>query len=244
MSYRWVDCDRATVSRRYDRLAPFIPLFDRLFFVPRGLRRQAVDCLELRRGDSVLEIGCGTGNSLRALRDAVGPQGRVYGVDISPGMLSKAKARCAAAHWRNIALRECDAADYQAPTPLDGVLFTFSFNTMPHYRAVLRNAWDQLRPGGRVVIVDAKLPSGAAAKLLLPFSLWLMRHTMLGNPLIHPWSELAAVAEHVDMRECGFDSYYICRAVKPLHSAAPVDTAVPANDDAAESDPAYRIAAQ
>jgi hypothetical protein len=39
---RWADCDRATVTRRYDRLAGFIPLFDRLLFLPPNLRRSAV----------------------------------------------------------------------------------------------------------------------------------------------------------------------------------------------------------
>jgi len=38
----WEDCDRATVTRRYDRLAGFIPLFDRLLFLPPNLRRSAV----------------------------------------------------------------------------------------------------------------------------------------------------------------------------------------------------------
>jgi len=52
---------------------------------------------------------------------------------------------------------------------------------------VLRRAWDQLRPGGRLVIMDAKVPSGPAEKIVSPFSLWLMKHTMLGNPLIKPW---------------------------------------------------------
>jgi len=33
--------------------------------------------------------------------------------------------------------------------PIDGVLFSLSYNTMPHHRMVLRRAWDQLRPGGR-----------------------------------------------------------------------------------------------
>ena len=94
-------------------------------------------------------------------------------------------------HWHNIELNECDAADYVAPEPLDGVLFSLSYNTMPHHLAVLRKAWEQLRPGGRLVIMDAKVPPGPGGKLILPFSLWLMKHTMLGNPLIHPWEELA-----------------------------------------------------
>ena len=47
--------------------------------------------LDLKPGDHVLEIGCGTGRNLPYLRDAVGPQGRVYGVDISAGMLERAQ---------------------------------------------------------------------------------------------------------------------------------------------------------
>jgi ubiquinone/menaquinone biosynthesis C-methylase UbiE len=77
MKCEWVDCDRNSVKQRYDRIAKFIPVFDRLFFLPRDLRRKAVDRLELSRGDNVLEIGCGTGNSFSYLYDAVGPAGHI-----------------------------------------------------------------------------------------------------------------------------------------------------------------------
>jgi len=123
------------------------------------------------------------------------------------------------------------------------VLFSLSYNTMPHHRAVLRKAWQQLRPGGRLVIMDAKLPPGRAGKLLLPFSLWLMKRTMLGNPLIQPWRELAAITEHFDMNEWLFSSYYICHGMKPLVAAVPRDPADAANDDAFV-DMAHRIAAE
>jgi len=129
-------------------------------------------------------------------------------------MLRRATARYAASHWGNVVLCQCDAADYAAPEALDGVLFSLSYNTMPHHSNVLRRAWQQLRPGGRLVIMDAKLPSGPAAKLLLPFCVWLMKRTMLGNPFIRPWQELAAVAGDADMTERLFGSYYICRSVK------------------------------
>jgi ubiquinone/menaquinone biosynthesis C-methylase UbiE len=238
----WVDCDRATVTRRYDHLARFIPLFDRLLFLPPNLRRSAVEHLQLRGGDSVAEIGCGTGISLSYLADAVGPSGRVYGVDLSPGMLHRAQARCARQCRCNVELYECDAANFIVPTPLDGVLFSLSYNTMPHHRAVLRRVWNALRPGGRLVIMDARLPSGPFAKWLLPFSLWLMKHTMLGNPLIEPWTELAALREDFDMNKYLFGSYYICRAVKPLAESAPADAE--AWYDAAVLDPAHRIAAE
>jgi demethylmenaquinone methyltransferase/2-methoxy-6-polyprenyl-1,4-benzoquinol methylase len=235
VSYQWADCDRSAVSNRYDRIAHLIPLFDRLFFVPWNLRRNAARELGLSRGDCVLDIGCGTGRNFPHLRDAVGPTGRIYGVDISPGMLRKATQLRDSNGWSNIELAECDAADYSAPLLLDGVLFSLSFNTMPHHRAVLQRAWNQLRPGGRLVIMDAKVPPGLGGRLILPFSLWLMKHTMLGNPLIHPWEDLATIADHIDMRESMFSSYYICSATKPLTGGA-VGDCEPGMD--------YRIAAE
>ena len=156
-------------------------------------------------------------------------------------MLRKAEQLRDANDWRNIELCECDAADYAAPVPLDAVLFSLSYNTMPHHRTVLRHAWQQLRPGGRLIIMDAKVPPGLGGRLVLPFSLWLMKHTMLGNPLIHPWQELGAVADHVDMSECMFSSYYICSATKPFADAATGDGA--ANDNAGPES-AYNIAAE
>ena len=68
-----------------------------------------------------------------------------------------------------------------------------------------------------------------------------MKHTMLGNPLIHPWQELGAVADQIDMSECMFSSYYICPATKPFAGAATSERA--ANDNAGP-DSAYRIAAE
>jgi ubiquinone/menaquinone biosynthesis C-methylase UbiE len=235
VTYQWVDCDRSAVSGRYDRIAPFIPLFDKLFFVPWNLRKNAARALGISRGDCVLDIGCGTGRNFPHLREVVGSSGRIYGVDISRGMLQKAREIRDENGWRNITLTECDAAEYVVPEPLDAVLFSLSFNTMPHHRAVLKNVWNQLRPGGRLVIMDAKVPPGLGGRLILPFSLWLMKHTMLGNPLIHPWEVLAEIAPDVEMSESMFSSYYICSTTKPYSSASSGDT---------EIGPEYRIAAE
>lgn len=218
MEHAWVDCDRNAVSQRYDRIAKFIPFFDWLFFLPPDLRKKAVAHLGLSRGESVLEIGCGTGRNFPYLQDTVGPTGKIYGIDISTGMLAKAKALRDVNQWHNIELAQCSAGDYTAPEQLDGVLFSLSYNTMPDHRAILERAWDQLRPGGHLVIMDAKLPPGLGGKLILPFSLWLMKRTMLGNPLIRPWEELANIADHFDMQERLFSSYYICRGMKPVKS--------------------------
>lgn len=245
MTYQWVDCDRSAVSKRYDRIAHLIPLFDRLFFVPWNLRKNAARALGLSRGDCVLDIGCGTGRNFPYLQDAVGPSGQIYGIDISRGMLRKAQQVGNDSGWRNIALTECDAAEYVAPEPLDAILFSLSFTTMPHHRTVLRHMWNQLRPGGRLVIMDAKVPPGWGGRFILPFSLWLMKHTMLGNPLVHPWEVLEEIAGDVEMNESMFSSYYICSTTKPFSGAAHRDSD-PGNSDPGNSDPGmdYRVAAE
>jgi demethylmenaquinone methyltransferase/2-methoxy-6-polyprenyl-1,4-benzoquinol methylase len=215
VTYAWVDIDKSAVSHRYDRLAGLIPFFEWLFFLPRGLRKKAVDRLTLRLGDRVLEVGCGTGRNFPYLYEAVGRSGQIYGVDLSSGMLRRANMLRDRHGWDNISLTQGDAADFDAPEQLDGVFFSLSYNTMPHHLKVLRQAWKQLRPGGRLVIMDAKLPPGLGGRLILPFSLWLMKRTMLGNPYIQPWEDLQQFDGDFDMEEFMLGSYYICHAVKP-----------------------------
>jgi ubiquinone/menaquinone biosynthesis C-methylase UbiE len=220
VTYQWADCERAFVARRYDRIAGLIVLFEWLLFVPPQLRHRAAVRLGLNAGDRVLEIGCGTGRNFPYLRRQVGATGTVYGVDLSAGMLRRAGDLCAREGWGNVKLTQADAADYIAPEPLDGILFGLSYNTMPHHLTVLRNAWKQLRPGGRLVIVDAKLPPGRGGDLILPFSVWLMKRTLLGNPHIKPWNDLAALVDDFAMEEFLFGSYYVCWGTKPMPAEA------------------------
>lgn len=126
MAYQWADCEPAFIAARYDRLASLIGFIDWLFFVPPHFRARAAQHLALRPGDCVLEIGCGTGRNFPYLRAAVGAGGRVYGVDLSAGMLAKARALCTRRGWSNVEMTQDDAAHYIAPEPLDAVLFGLS----------------------------------------------------------------------------------------------------------------------
>ena len=232
MRYHWVDCERAFIARRYDRIAGLITLFDWVFFFPPHLRELAARRLAVKSGARVLEIGCGTGRNFPHLQQAVGSAGTIFGVDISFGMLAKARDLCTRERWRNVELTQCDAAEYIPPEPLDAILFGLSYNTMPHHLAVLRHAWKMLRPGGRIVIMDGKVPPGLMGQLALPFGLWLMKRTMLGNPFIKPWEHLSALAENFSMEEFVFGSWYVCWGSKPLHAQpalfAPVEQLIAA----------------
>jgi len=215
---RWPTCNNDLLRQRYDRIAAFIPFFDWALFQPSGLRKRAVDRLRLQRGDRVLEVGCGTGRNFPLLREAVGLDGRLYGIDLSAGMLHRALKLCRRRQWRNVVLIEGDAADCGAPELVDGVLFSFSYNTMPNHLTVLHRAWNELRPGGRLVIVDAKVPPGFLGNIALPFALWLMKRTLLGNPFIRPWEHLARLVKDFQLEEFRFGSYYICSGTKLCQS--------------------------
>jgi ubiquinone/menaquinone biosynthesis C-methylase UbiE len=211
---KWVDYDTSFVRQRYNRLAKFFVFFEWLFLLPPSIRSKAISRLELERGGRVLEVGCGTGRNLAPLVEAIGAEGQVYGVDLSEGMLAEAKELCAQAGWHNVELIRADAADYVLPEPVDGVIFSLSYAVIPHHQAALRHAWNQLRPGGYLVVMDAKLPSGILGKLLYPFVVVTSKLTVLGNPDVRPWHELKELTDEVDYEEAQFGTYYICRAQK------------------------------
>ena len=211
---KWVDYDTPFVRQRYNRLAKFFVFFEWLFLLPRRIRSKAVSRLGLKRGSHVLEVGCGTGRNLAPLLEAVGAEGQVYGVDLSEGMLAEAKELCAKREWHNVELMRADAADYALPEPVDGSIFSLSYAVIPHHRDALHHTWKQLRPGGYLVIMDAKVPSGVLGRLLYPFVVWTSRLTVLGNPDVRPWDELRELTGDVDYEEAQFGTYYICRGRK------------------------------
>ena len=100
----WPICGHDIIGQRYDRIAAFIPIFEWAFFMPSDLRKRAVDQLKLRLGDRVLEVGCGTGRNFPYLRDAVGLEGRIYGVDLSKEMLRGARKLYHRRQWTNVVL--------------------------------------------------------------------------------------------------------------------------------------------
>ncbi len=211
---KWVDYDASFVRRRYNRLARFFVFFEWLFLLPRSIRKQAVKRLELKRGSRVLEVGCGTGRNLSSLLEVIGAEGQVYGVDLSEGMLAEAQELCTRRGWNNVELIRADAVDYVLPEPADGAIFSLSYAVIPRHRAALQHAWEQLRQGGYLVIMDAKLPDGLLGKLLYPFVVWTSRLTVLGNPDVRPWDELKELTADVDYEEAQFGTYYICRGRK------------------------------
>jgi demethylmenaquinone methyltransferase/2-methoxy-6-polyprenyl-1,4-benzoquinol methylase len=171
--------------------------------------------LHVRPGDTVLEVGCGTGRSLEPLEAAIGPEGRVLGVDLSEGMPGRCRATCERRGWRNVTLTRCDVLDDRAPSQVDGVLFSLSYGTMLHRRRRIRHAWSQLQPGGRLVIPDGKPMDGFRGRVLHPLVVLEMKTTVLGDPDHRAWEDVRALTEDVEVEEELLGGCFVCCGRKP-----------------------------
>jgi len=123
----------------------------------RRPRESGVRKLAVGDGEKVLEIGCGTGHSIVALARSVGCSGRVYGIDLSRGMLDVTRRRIGkAALLGRVHLLRGDAANLPFfDGSFDAVLMTFTlelFDT-PEIPAVLHECHRVLRDGGRLGVV-------------------------------------------------------------------------------------------
>lgn len=136
------------VQSLYDRWAGIYD-WNPVLALVRPARRRAVEALDLEVGDTVVDLGTGTGGNLRYLREAVGAEGTVIGVDVSEGMLSKAAERVAAAGWTNVTLVRGDIRDPPLAGPVDGVLSAFVVVMYADPEALI-GAWSGLLDGGRM----------------------------------------------------------------------------------------------
>jgi len=200
------------VTAQYDRVARFYRAIEPLFLIMPRARRRAVAALGLEPGDTVLEIGAGTGRNLPYLLDAVGPEGRVLAVDASAGMLAEACKLVDRRGWSNVELLQQDAAQLRVDHRLDAVLFSLSYSVLPDPKPALARAWDRMRPGARLVVMDVGLLKSRLGRVLGPIARLLVRLAP-GDPYSNPWVDLAACGA-VDTDRFMLGLYYVCTVRK------------------------------
>lgn len=161
-------------ARPYDVLARHAPVVGRL-------RARAADRLALAPGDTVVDMGCGTGANLDHLREQVGPEGTVVGVDVTGPMLARARRLVARRGWENVHLVRGDATSPPVAGPVDAVLGTFVVGMFDDPAAVVER-WCDLAGGGdagRVALLDAARSDHPAA---VPVNLAFDAFTVLSTP--------------------------------------------------------------
>jgi SAM-dependent methyltransferase len=130
-----------------------------------------VDRLELQEGEVVLDLGSGGGIDVFLASRMVGPKGRVFGVDMTPEMLQRARDVAAKRGYDNVEFREgrLEALPIDEAT-VDAVTSNCVINLVPDKGAVFREIHRVLKPGGRLVIsdivLDGRLPEPVEQSVL------------------------------------------------------------------------------
>jgi demethylmenaquinone methyltransferase/2-methoxy-6-polyprenyl-1,4-benzoquinol methylase len=178
-----LDQTRERLIETYRKKAKHYDVTSRLYPAPgypqRGQRLRAVRALGLRPGDSVVDIACGTGLNLQLLEDAIGPEGRIVGVDLTDAMLAQAQDRIEKHGWSNVSLVQADAAEFDFPPEVDAILSTYALTQVPECAAVIGHGAAALSAGGRWVVLDLKLPDGAPRRL-----------AQLGTAAVRPFASI------------------------------------------------------
>lgn len=125
------------------------------------LRQTTVELAGIKPGDYVLEVGCGTGTLTLAAKQQAGPTGRVFGIDIIPGMIEASKRKAAEAQ-EEITFQEgsIDKIPFTENT-FDVVMCSFMIFHMSEEtrRKGIAEIHRVLKPGGRLMILDLAKPS-------------------------------------------------------------------------------------
>ena len=171
-------------------------------------RELVVDELAASLGDTVLDVGCGTGLCLSRLREKVGATGTVVGIDESEEMVSLAGRRVAEHGWDNVQLISAEATEAPLEQTADAVVFCAVHDVMQSAEA-LENIFDHVRDGASVAAVGGKWPS----PWLWQFRAWV---TALHSPFVRdfhgfdmPWRLLMDFVPDLSVREVAAGAGYL-----------------------------------
>lgn len=155
----------------------------------RTLREMTVRLAQVKPGDCVLEVGCGTGTlTLEAKRQA-GPAGKVFGIDIIPGMIERSQLKAAQVH-ADVTFQLGGIDDIPFPdNQFDAVMCSFMIFHMSEMvrRKGISEIYRVLKPQGRLLVLDLALPANPLPRAIAK--------ALFGGMLQHDLHELLPLME-------------------------------------------------
>jgi ubiquinone/menaquinone biosynthesis C-methylase UbiE len=176
-------------AQLYDAVATRAPGVGRL-------RESAVAALAPGPGDVVVDLGCGTGANFPYLRERVGPEGTVVGVDFTPGMLARADARVRREGWSNVHVVRGDAT--RPPVErADAVFASFLVGMLSDPAAAVRDWASLVGAGGRLGLLDLARSAGSGRPLNGLFRAFVLASSPPGTRSRHADSPTAVLDRRV-----------------------------------------------
>jgi S-adenosylmethionine-diacylgycerolhomoserine-N-methlytransferase len=179
-------------------------------------RDQTILDMKVEAGQSVLELGCGTGRNLALVRRHF-PEARLFGLDISAEMLVSAEARFRKSRGSRPVFKVGDATDFKpqmfGETDFDRILISYALSMIPDWEKTVEAALSCLAPGGSLHIVDfgqqENLPSWFGRML----KAWLARFHVTPRPDLKTVLENAALRHDASLKFVSVGKGYAWRAI-------------------------------
>ena len=165
-----------------------------------GIRYRTISKLQLKPGDCVVDVGCGTGLSLPILLDAIGSEGVLIGVEQSANMIELARQRMATADSERMSLIEASAEDVALTQKVDALLFHYTHDVTQSSKS-LSNLFRFAKPGACVAVAGIKHPP----RWIDPLRLYrrFKSRNCFNNPqgLDEPWKLLQTYVPHLQVEQ-------------------------------------------
>ena len=174
-------------------------------------RKEVIAALQIEPGQSVADIGAGTGFYLWEFANAVGPSGHVYGVEISPRFLERLRGHVTKEKIANATIVTGTERSIQlADNSVDAVFICDTYHHFAYPRSTLASIRRALRTGGILTIVDFERIEGKSSQ-------WLMGHVRAGKEVFREEIEAAGFEFVEQPKIAGFRENYMLRfRVLPL----------------------------
>ncbi len=214
--------DRSALDPPYARIMPVMAFLANPIL--QTLRARAVQRLGLQPGDSVIDAGCGMGSNFPFLCAAVGPAGRVVGVDISPYLAAKARQFVLKRKWPNVEVIVAAAHAVELADQYDGLLL-FAVHEVLTSPAALDNLLSHVKEGAGVVTFGSKQTQTFPGALLNPVWRRASRTWLAGAAPMdaQPWRALAQRIQVQRVEEYLFGAFYLVSGV--VASSSPIPSA-------------------
>jgi ubiquinone/menaquinone biosynthesis C-methylase UbiE len=167
----------------------------------QALREMTVNLAQVKPGDCVLEVGCGTGTLTLAAKRQAGPSGKVFGIDVIPGMIELSQRKAAQAKV-DITFQSGSIDDIPFPAnQFDVVMCSFMIFHMSEMvrRKGIAEIYRVLKPQGRLLVLDLALPTQPLSRTIAQM--------LMGGMLKHDLQELRPM-----MEASGFSEIEIAQA--------------------------------